>query len=144
LKRYNRSLALSYFGFRIFEAIVFMVDIIGVLLLITLSREFVSAEVLDATYVQALATLILAARDWGFLLVPVVFGMGALVFYYLLYSSKLVPRWLSGWGFVGAALVLASGLFGMFGNFMIYLALPIAVQEMVLAGWLIVKGFNFG
>ena len=69
-----------------------MVDIIGVLLLITLSREFVSAEVLDATYVQALATLILAARDWGFLLVPVVFGMGALVFYYLLYSSKLVPR----------------------------------------------------
>jgi hypothetical protein len=144
LKRYSRVLALSYVGFRLFEAIIFMVDVMGVLLLITLSREFLSRGAMDASYVQALATLILAARDWGFLLVPVVFGMGAMVFYSLLYSSKLVPRWLAGWGFIGAALVLTSGLLGMFGNFLIYLALPIAVQEMLLAAWFIVKGFNFG
>ena len=141
LQKYSKGLALSYFGFRIFEAILYCIDITGVLLLISLSKEYVNGGALDASYVQAFGTLILAARDWGFLLVPIVFGLGALVFYYILWKSKLIPQWLSGWGLIGAALVVLAGVSGMFGNFFIFLALPIAVQEMVLAVWLIVKGF---
>lgn len=148
LKKHNEALALGYVGFRIFEAVMFIVDVISVLLLITLSQEFVNAVAPDATYFQTLGTLLLAARDWAFLLVPIVFGLGALVFYYLLYQSKLIPRWLSVWGLIGAALVFPQGLLGMFGlleagsESMIVFALPILVQEMVLAVWLIVKGFN--
>ena len=141
-KKHNESLALGYVGARIFEGVIVTVGAISALLLITLSQEFVNAVAPDATYFQALGTLLLAARDWAFLLVPIVFGLGALVFYYLLYQSKLIPRWLSVWGLIGATLVLAAGLLGMFGDFLIFLALPIAVQEMVLAVWLIVKGFN--
>jgi len=69
------------------------------------------------------------------------------MYYYVLYQSKLIPRWLSGWGFVGAAFSLSAALFIMFGEKpsslpTILLILPVAVQEMVLAVWLIVKGFN--
>jgi hypothetical protein len=64
------------------------------------------------------------------------------MFYYLLYRSKLIPRWLSVWGLIGAALVLAVGVLGMFGHSAMILWLPLAVNEMVLAVWLIVKGFN--
>jgi len=62
---------------------------------------------------------------------------------YLLYQSKLVPRWLSGWGFVGAALLWVYYLLQPFSIDLIgILFIPIAVQEMIFALWLIVKGFN--
>jgi hypothetical protein len=67
---------------------------------------------------------------------------GALLFYALLYQANLPPRWLSVWGLLGAALVFIFGALAMFGTSVIYLAIPIAVQEMVMALWLIVRGFN--
>ena len=77
-----------------------------------------------------------------FILDPLVFGVGALLFYGLLARARIVPLWLSAWGVVGAVLVIAAGLTGLFGSFPYTLAVPIAVQEMVLAGWLILKGFS--
>jgi hypothetical protein len=67
--------------------------------------------------------------------------------YYLLYKSKLIPGWLSVWGFIGAPLMFAAGFLPLFGidsdsTFYHFLCLPIALQEMVLAVWMIVKGFN--
>lgn len=89
----------------------------------------------------------LEAGDWIAVPLDVAFGLGALMFYYLFYQSKLIPRFLSVWGLIGATLLLAAGLLGMFGlspfsTILIFLNLPIAVNEMVLAVWLIVKGFN--
>ena len=61
------------------------------------------------------------------------------MYYYVFYKSKLVPRWLSGWGFLGVALSLAAALLAIFGQIVyfstvfILLQLPIGVQEMVLA-----------
>jgi hypothetical protein len=76
------------------------------------------------------------------------FCLGALMYYYIFYQTKLIPRWLSGWGLVGAALCMVAGLLVMFrvigpmSTSQVVLAIPIAVQEMVLAVWLIVKGFS--
>jgi hypothetical protein len=59
----------------------------------------------------------------------------------LLYQSRLVPRWLSAWGLVGAALYVVPPLGSMFGLSLGVLMAPLAVQEMVMAVWLIAKGF---
>ncbi|MCZ7384350.1 MAG: DUF4386 family protein [Candidatus Methanoperedens sp.] len=66
-----------------------------------------------------------------------------------MYRSRLIPRWLSVWGLVALALVLSMALLIAFGEsisgpsgMQVLLFLPILVQEMVLAVWLIVKGFN--
>jgi hypothetical protein len=107
-----------------------------------LSQEYVKAGAPDASYFQTLGTLLLEAGDWIDHISAIVFSLGALMFYYLLYRSKLIPRWLSVWGLIGAALVLAVGVLGMFGHSAMILWLPLAVNEMVLAVWLIVKGFN--
>jgi len=141
-KKHSESLALGYVGVRVFEGFFDAVGAIIPLLLITLSQEFVNAGAPDATYFQTLGALLIAVKDWTLVVVPIVFGLGALVFYYLSYQLKLIPRWLIVWGFIGAILVLAYGLLGMFGDSLFVLALPITVQEMVLAVWLIVKGFN--
>jgi hypothetical protein len=116
---------------------------------LTLSQEFALAGAPGASHFQTAGTLFLAARDWVFLLGSgLVFSLSALILNYLLYQSKLIPRWLSGWGLVGVALGLAAYLNQFFSasasaSSGIELGhIPIFLQEMVLAVWLIVKGFN--
>jgi hypothetical protein len=87
-------------------------------------------------------------RDWTSILAVITFGAGGLMYYAIFYQAKLIPRWLSGWGLVAAALCLISGILVMFHIIdfftpvQIVLNIPIGLQEMVLAVWLIAKGFN--
>jgi hypothetical protein len=68
------------------------------------------------------------------------------MYYILFFRSRLIPRWLSGFGIGAIILMTAACVLALFsGNRItsyIPLAAPIAVQEMVLAVWLIAKGFN--
>ena len=97
---------------------------------------------------QVSGTALLAIKEWAGQLGVIAFTVGALMYYSVFYQSKLVPRWLSGWGFLAAASSLAaalltiSGLLVPFSTVFVLLQLPIGLQEMVLAVWLIVKGFN--
>ncbi|MDP9478827.1 MAG: DUF4386 domain-containing protein [Actinomycetota bacterium] len=148
LRRHNEALALGYVVLRGgLEAAAYLAVATGWLLLVPLSRAYAQAGASGAPDGRALGTVLLEAREIGSVL-TVVFCLGALVFYYLLYRTGLVPRWLSGWGLVAVAPFLAAGLLAMFGVVdalsPIYnvLNLPLALQEMVLAVWLIVKGFD--
>ena len=143
-KKYNEVLAVGYVVFRgALEAVAYIACVISWLLLLTLSQEFVKAGAPFASNFQTLGTLLLEAGDWiNHSFLTIVFSLGALMFYYLFYQSKLIPRWLAGWGFIGSILVLAVGVLGMFGLVLEILWAPLGVQEMVLAVWLIVKGFN--
>jgi Domain of unknown function (DUF4386) len=75
-------------------------------------------------------------------LIALPFVVGALMFYWVLYRSKLVPRWLSVWGLVGAVLYMGAPLLRMFGLSFDYLMGPLAIQEMVTALRLILRGFE--
>lgn len=150
LKQRNASVAIGYFGARIVESLIFCISALSLLLLVTLSHEFVQAGAPDASYFHTLGELLLAARDWaGHVVLDVaVFPLGALAFYSLLYQGKLVPRWLSGWGLIAAVLYWASSLLVMFDLIAplstghVVLQAPLGLQEIALAVWLIVKGFN--
>jgi len=149
LSRYRGGLALGAVGFRLIEGAFYIVGVLCLLLLLTLSEEFVKAGAPDSSYFQTLGVLLLAGyRVAGNVASLLAFSIGALLYYYIFYQTRLVPRWLSGWGLVGAMLSMVSGLLvmlrliGPFSTFQIVLNLPIAPQEMVLAVWLIVKGFN--
>jgi hypothetical protein len=150
LRKHNEALALGAVGFRIIEGAIFMVGVICVLALVTVSQEFVLAGAPDVSHFQTLGELLLAGYTIvAQAVVPGVFAfsLGALMYYYIFYQSKLVPRWLSVWGLIGVTLGIANGLYDMFGGvpnetISMLLDLPIFAQEMVLAVWLIVKGFN--
>jgi hypothetical protein len=149
LKKYSEGLALGAVGFRLIEGVFYIVGILGLVLLLTLSQEFVQAGTPDASVYQILGTLLLAGREWvGFGIAPTVFGLGSLMYYSIFYQTELIPRWLSGWGLAGAVLCMVasvsvmSGLISPLSTIHIVLNLPIALQEMVMAVWLIVKGFN--
>ena len=148
LKKLHEPIAVGYLVGRIFEAVPFVVGVISLLSLLTLSHEYVQAGAPDASYVLPLGALLLTVRDWYNVLGPRIFCcLAALPFYYVLYQSKLVPRFISVWGLIGTIVFLAVGVVIMFGldpvsNISIVLSLPFALNEMALAVWLIVKGFN--
>jgi len=148
LRKYNEGLALGSVGFRVAEAMLYVFGSIGVLMLLPLSQEFIKAGMPATSYFQTLANSLLSMRDWTGILAVIAFGPGALMYYAIFYKSKLIPRWLSGWGLVAVALCLISGILVMFNIIdfftpvQIAINIPIALQEIVLAVWLIAKGFN--
>jgi hypothetical protein len=91
---------------------------------------------------------LVAGREWVDAALGVAaFSLSASMLNYALFHAHLVPRWLSTWGLVGAALYLAAGvmvLYGLepFSATQNVLNAPLFVQEMVFAVWLIAKGFN--
>ena len=134
-KRYNETLAMGYVVFRGgLEGVIYIATALAWLLLIALSTEPDTAPL--AGFLRTAE-----AVAWDQLL-AIPFVLGALMFYVLLYQSRLVPRWLSVWALVGAALYIAAPLGSMFGLSLGVLMAPLAVQEMVMAVWLIAKGFN--
>jgi hypothetical protein len=95
-----------------------------------------------ASSFQTSGALLQALRDWASVPENFPYGLGALILNYVLYQSELVPRWLSVWGLVGGTLMLAMGFLRMFGHPVYFLAIPILLNEMALAVWLIVVGFS--
>ncbi len=149
LRRVNERVALAYFCFRFMEATVIAVGIISVLSLLTLSQAYAAAAAPDAAAYAASGTLLKAAHDWTFLFGPaLMLGINTTLYSSLLFKSRLVPRVIGVMGMGGAALVFLEGilvLFGVIAQVSVaggLLALPVAVFEMTLAVWLIVKGFN--
>ncbi len=91
--------------------------VIGWLLLLTVSQEYVKAGAPDASHFQTLGTLLQKATTVQLgCIMDIVFPLGALMLYFVFYQSKLIPRWISVWGLVGAIIYLASGMLVMFGS----------------------------
>lgn len=149
LQQSNKPLALGFLGFR-FMAGTF--QLIGVLLLplfIELSHYYTSSNTINLNQIEITGNLLLTVRDlinhFG---VIVATSLGNLLFYFLFLNNQLIPRWLSIWGMVGNLLIVLAGFFLLFNKIEVvsieyaYLSGPIVIQEIILALWLIFKGFN--
>ena len=148
LRKHSEGLALGSVAFRLIEGALYIGIVVCLLVLATLSRESANTGAAASSAYEVPAVLVMAARDLLGEVAVLAFGLGALMYYWVFYRSRLVPRWLSAWGLVAIASLMLSGLMVMFGVIeplsppQVVLALPIFLQEMVLAVWLIAKGFN--
>ena len=149
LKPHGQTLALGVVGFRVMEGTLQVASAVSLAVLLALSQEFVKAGSPADSFFQPAAAAIKSVREWmnnGFYLFP--WCIGAAIYYTVFYRTRLLPRWLSVWGLLGLLLMLVgafSGMFGLIGAFsqpQMLLMFPIMLQEMVMAVWLIVKGFN--
>jgi hypothetical protein len=145
LRRQNEALAVGYVVFRgALETALYIAGALSWLLLLIVARQYSHSTPSADSQVSTLGDLLLKAGDPITAVRDIVFSLGALTFYYLLYKSRLIPRWLSGWGIVGTVGYLAAGVIAVFSTELVVLLLPLALQEMVMAVWLIAKGFNTG
>lgn len=148
IKRSAAGLALGSVVFRALEATMYMAGVVSLLSLLPVSQHFMTAGSAERTSLQAIGDSLVSVHDSSSVLGVFAFSVGAFMYYYFFWRSRLIPRWLSGWGIVGVILMLAACVLALTnGNPVtsyVPLAAPIGVQELVLAVWLLVKGFNVG
>ncbi|TQM62877.1 DUF4386 domain-containing protein [Humibacillus xanthopallidus] len=149
LRKSSRGLALGSVAARVVEGVFVLIGSLSLLALLTVSQQSLAAGSAASVSFPPTADALLAVRDWAQGFVGMLaFCTGALLYYLVMYRSRVVPRWLSGWGLVGAAMMLVATVnagftqeFG-FTTVTTVLNIPIGLQEMVLAVWLIVRGFT--
>jgi uncharacterized protein DUF4386 len=138
LARFRARLAIGYVVARAAEGTIYLIGTAGLLTLLTLS----------GSTAVGLSDFVLAARDVTATVIgTAAFSVSAVILNYVLFRARLVPGWLSGWGLVAATSYVAGGVLGVYGPdpdsvLQTVLDLPLAIQEMTLAGWLIIRGFR--
>ena len=141
LKKQNENMALVALGFYILEAALLAVSRIPAISLLRISQEYVTAG--HSAILQTIGDLAFESMDFGYTLLMLPFCLGAILFYYLLYKSGIVPRVLSLWGLITVFPLLIGTLSAIFGYklpFAVYL--PYAPFEFVIGVWILVKGIK--
>jgi hypothetical protein len=151
-KKHNEVLAFGSVLFRgVFEAVGEMLLVISMFLLLNVSEIYGKTGAADAFNLQTLGSMLIAAGEWIQIIGGIVFSVGTLMIFALFYQTRLIPRWLSGWGLIGVVLYFIAKIVSMFGPLHLtpeigegigLLLVPTAIQEMVFAVWMLVKGFN--
>jgi hypothetical protein len=142
LQKIDAPFALASVVFRSIEAVFYTVAVVSLLSIPPLTTQPDSG----GAPAQAIAGSLISLRDHANLAAIFAFCLGAWSYYYVLYRARVVPRWLSAWGVAGVLLMLAAAVFALFSNAPVtgytVLILPIAVQEITLAVWLLIRGFD--
>lgn len=145
----NEALSLGFLGFRLIAATFHFMGVILLLLFLVLGREFDQAGALGASHIGALGELLRTARDLvNHVALIISLGLGDLLLFCILYKSKSVPRWLSVWGLLGVGSAMLASFLVLFRLTDVvaplYLSInaPLALQSLVLAIWLITRGFD--
>ena len=146
LKQINAALALGSAVFRTIEAVFYTAGVVSLLTIGTLAQQLATAPPGDRAPTYAMADTLVSVREHSALVAVFAFTVGAFMYYLVFYRSRLVPRWLSGWGLAAALPMMTACLLALFHDTpvtgYVLLAVPLGVQEMVLAVWLLVKGFS--
>ena len=151
LRKLDETLAVGYLAARIVECAIMMVGIFATLLLIPLSQEFLKAGAPQNSWFLSIGDVLRQAKFLGLtgLSFPLL-GLGGLLFTWMLFRFRLVPRVISVVGLIGYALVFLSGMGNWFGVIDpsvggngAFLAIPVAVFEIILLPfWLLFRGFK--
>ncbi len=145
LRKDSKELAMGMLLFRgALEGTWYILTTLTMLALIVLSKEYIAAGA-NSLALQSIGNAIYHFNDLLASVGTIMFLIGASCLYVSFYRTKLIPRWLSVWGLIGVLPYLAFALlhfFGMDNGIGFYLQIILALQEMVMAFWLIIKGFN--
>ena len=147
LKRRFPVLSLGFVTARVIESTFIAVGIVALMALNTLRMEAGDA---DPNALVAVGKALVAVHDWTFRIGPgIVVGVGnGLILGYMMWTTRLVPRYLSFLGLIGGPALLAAGAAILFGAIdigskpQVLATAPEFVWELSLGVWLLVRGFD--
>ena len=147
LSRYNKTLSLGFVGFRFVSATFQLIGIVLLPIFVLVSHKYSIANSSDIVIYETAGETLRLLRDLtNHLGVILATGLGNLLFYLVLYRAKLIPKWLSIWGLSGNIVIMLASFFILFQLIEVVsteyglMTIPLVVQEIVLAIWLLTKG----
>ena len=138
LRERRQTVSLVALGLYVLEAAMLAASRLSAFALLNSSQAYVATG--QPAYLQAMGSQALDTMTFGYTLALLPFGVGAVLFYYLLYECRTVPRALSLWGLLAVALTLPGTLLSIFGYGASVLYYPYAPFEFVIGIWIAVKG----
>lgn len=144
IKKLSERMAVWYFGFRIIESAILLVGVFCALIMITLSQNYLNMDASDLVDFHIIGDLVINLRTkWIHLILPFFYSSAGVVFFYFFYKSKLIPRFISIAGLVGALLVMIAIPFDFFElKLGLYIGSFMGITELFLGLWLLAKGFK--
>lgn len=140
LKPFNKIVAYGYLSACITATIIVIIGAIFLLLHIPLFTENVA---LEAPSKELISQILSKGNFYAYQIGMAIWAIGGLLFSYLLFISKLVPRIFSVWGFVGYSIFMIGTIAELFGHRIgDVMALPGGLFEVTLSIFLIIKGFK--
>jgi hypothetical protein len=143
LDRYSRKTALAYLATMIVEATVLAVGVLCLLMIVPLAKQSVDAGPVSASWAQDLGSLAVKSNTMAYQVAELALGVGGIFLCLLLFQTRLIPRFLSVLGLVGYPILMAGAIAEIFGIHVgLVLSIPGGLFEVVLAIWLLSKGFQ--
>ena len=143
LKQHSERAAVGYLAARIMDATFIAVMALLILVQIPVAIEYANAAATDTSYLQALSAVFNHAYLYAYEFGMITVGVAGLILCYAFYRSRLIPRLLAVWGFIGYAILLSGSVLQVLGfNLNSIQAIPGGLWEIFIGVWLIVKGFN--
>ncbi len=149
LRNYNKTLSIGFVGFRIMAGVFQLFGIILLPIFILLSQKYLTQTTSDIVFYETIGEILALFRDLtNHLGVMLATGLGNLLLYFVFFKGKYIPVWLSLWGIVGNTLIMLASFLILFQLIEVVsteygvMTIPLVLQEVVLAIWLIVKGLN--
>ncbi len=143
LENHGKRTVLAYLASRIVEAILLGVGVLCLLMIPPLAEHAIAAGGTSAAWATVLGSLAIQSNTMAYQIAEMSLGLGGVFLCSLLFRSRLIPRFLAGWGVIGYALFLMGAIAEIFGiHIGLMLSIPGGLFEMVFAFWLLLKGFQ--
>lgn len=143
LKPFNKILSYGYLSAGITATVIIIVGSIFLMLYVPLGSMYQNSDVTDLQFFETIGILLTKGNFYAYQIGMAIWGFGGLMFCYILYISKLVPRLFAIWGLLGYLVFILGTISELFGySIGIQLAIPGGLFEIALSIWLILKGFR--
>lgn len=127
------------------EGAYYFIAVLAMLTMAALGVEYVASGA-DSAALHSMGNVVYQFTKFSGHAGTFLFLIGAVALYISFYRTRLIPRWLSIWGLVGAVPFWLNAALHVLnvdiGGIGIYIEMPLAIQEIVMGLWLVIKGFD--
>jgi hypothetical protein len=115
VRRYSDTVAVSYLGLRVAEGVLLALGVCSHVILVGLSEGFLTAGRPAGSHFHTLQTSALTFTNTTYQIAMTILGLAGALQCSLLFTARLVPRWIAALGVVGYLLLFLSGPLDLVG-----------------------------
>ena len=137
LESHGRRTAFAYLSALVVQVVLLDIGVLCLLMIVPLGQYS------GQGWAEGLASLLTQSNAMAYQIGQATLAVGGIFMTSLLFRTRLIPRFLAGWGVIGYVIHVAGAIAEIFGiHVSLFLLIPGMIFELALPIWLIIKGFQ--